>query len=270
MKQKTTKKIAIVTGASSGLGREFVKQISKSRALDEIWLIARRKDRLEEVRKLSKVALRPIPLDLTEKSAFDVLRHALEEEQPDVRFLVNAAGVGKIGLTQELSLQENDQMIDLNCRAAVDTTLTVLPYMSRGSELINICSVAGFQPLTGLNTYAATKAFLLNWTKALHHELLFKGIRVTALCPYWVKDTEFIPAARETDYAPIAKDDAKSAIQNFYFAGHAKHIVRSALRGSRLNTWVVTPGAVAKAERLVSWVLPDAVLVPVWDILRRL
>ena len=261
MKKQITKKIAIVTGASSGLGREFVKQISKSRALDEIWVIARRKDRLEEVRKLSKVALRPIALDLTEKSAFDVLRHALEAENPDVRFLVNAAGVGKIGLTRELTVQENDQMIDLNCRAAVDTTLTVLPYMSRGSELINICSVAGFQPLTGLNTYAATKAFLLNWTKALHHELLLSGIRVTALCPYWVKDTEFIP---------VAKDTGKTSINNFYFAGHAKYIVREALRASRLNLWVCSPGMVAKAERLISWVLPDCVIVPVWDLLRRL
>lgn len=273
MKKQTTKKIAIVTGASSGLGREFVKQISKSRALDEIWVIARRKDRLEEVRRLSKTALRPIPLDLTEKSSFEVLRHALEEEKPDVRFLVNAAGVGKIGLTKELSVQENDQMIDLNCRAAVDMTLTVLPYMSRGSELINICSVAGFQPLTGLNTYAATKAFLLHWTKALHHELLLSGIRVTALCPYWVKDTEFIPAAKETDYAPISQDgagDGSGAVRNFYFAGHAKYVVRQALRASRLNLWVCAPGAVAKAERLISWVLPDCVIVPVWDILRRL
>ena len=261
MKKQITKKIAIVTGASSGLGREFVKQISKSRALDEIWVIARRKDRLEEVRKLSKVALRPIALDLTEKSAFDVLRHALEAENPDVRFLVNAAGVGKIGLTRELTVQENDQMIDLNCRAAVDTTLTVLPYMSRGSELINICSVAGFQPLTGLNPSAATKAFLLNWTKALHHELLLSGIRVTALCPYWVKDTEFIP---------VAKDTGKTSINNFYFAGHAKYIVREALRASRLNLWVCSPGMVAKAERLISWVLPDCVIVPVWDLIRRL
>ena len=270
MKKQTAKKIAIVTGASSGLGREFVKQIAKSRQLDEIWVIARRRDRLEEVRRLSKVALRTIPLDLTEKSAFDVLRHALEESHPDVRMLVNAAGVGKIGMTTELSLQENDQMIDLNCRAAVDMCLTVLPYMSRGSELINICSVAGFQPLTGLNTYAATKAFLLSWTKALHHELLLKGIKVTALCPYWVKDTEFIPVAKETDYAPIAREGEKSVIKNFWFAGHAKYIVRQALRASKLNLWVCSPGPVAKAERLVSWVLPDCIVVPAWDIIRRL
>ena len=133
-----------------------------------------------------------------------------------------------------------------------DMCLTALPYMSRGSELINICSVAGFQPLTGLNTYAATKAFLLSWTKALHHELLLKGIKVTALCPYWVKDTEFIPVAKETDYAPIAKEGEKSAIRNFWFAGHAKYIVRQALRASRLNLWVCSPGPVAKTERLVS------------------
>ena len=168
------------------------------------------------------------------------------------------------------SVMGKDQMIDLNCRAAVDMCLTALPYMSRGSELINICSVAGFQPLTGLNTYAATKAFLLSWTKALHHELLLKGIKVTARCPYWVKDTEFIPVAKETDYAPIAKEGEQSAIRNFWFAGHAKYIVRQALRASRLNLWVCSPGPVAKTERLVSWVLPDFIVVPAWDILRRL
>ena len=78
MKKQTAKKIAIVTGASSGLGREFVRQISGNRQLDEIWIIARRKDRLEEVRRLSKTELRTIPLDLTEKNAFDAVRHALE------------------------------------------------------------------------------------------------------------------------------------------------------------------------------------------------
>ena len=270
MKKQTTKKIAIVTGASSGLGREFVKQISKSLALDEIWVIARRKDRLEEARGISKVALRPIALDLTEKSSIEAVRHALEEEKPEVRFLVNAAGVGKFAMTKDISVQENDQMIDLNCRAAVDMTLTALPYMSRGSELINICSAAGFAPLPGMNTYAATKAFLLNWTKALHHELLLTGIRVTALCPYYIKDTEFIPAAKETDYAPVSQGEGSSTIKNFYFAGHAKYIVREALRASRLNMWVCSPGMMAKAERLFSWVLPDCVIVPVWDLIRRL
>lgn len=296
MKGRTAKKIAIVTGASSGIGREFVKQIAKSRTLDEIWVIARRKDRLEELWGLcGGMSLRVIPLDLTEKSAFDVVRHALEESHPDVRMLINAAGIGKFGMTRDLSIRENDQMIDLNCRAAVDMSLLALPYMSRGSELINVCSAAGFAPLTGMNTYAATKAFLLNWTKALHHELLFSGIHVTALCPYWVKDTEFIPIANETDYAPLHKGTGSSAaagtsagktaagadrpaaeeesdpvVKRYLFAGHAKMVVRQALRASRLNMWVASPGGAAKAERLLSWVVPDFIIVPVWDILRRL
>lgn len=261
MSKQAKARIAVITGASSGMGREFVRQISRRDNIDEIWVIARRKDRLEALVKDSEKFIRPIPLDLTEKSAFDVLHHHLEEHTPDVKVVVNAAGLGKIALTRELSLAEHDQMIDLNCRAAVDTTMTVLPYMKRGGEIINICSVAGFQPLPGLNTYAATKAFLLSWTKALHHELLSSGIHVTALCPYWVKDTEFIPVAKET---------GKTSVKSFPFAGHAKGIVSAALRASRLNLWVVSPGPVAKAERFLSWVIPDFLVVPIWDVLRRL
>ena len=92
-------------------------------------------------------------------------------------------------------------MIDLNCRAAVDVTDAAFPYLHPGSQVLEICSTAGFQPIPGLNVYAATKAFLLSYTQTLHYELSPAGIHVTAVCPYWVKDTEFIGIAEKAGMA---------------------------------------------------------------------
>ena len=255
------KNIALITGASSGLGKEFVRQIVQRGAPNEIWVIARRRERLEELVHAFPCTIVPIPLDLTEAASYTLLEERLQKEQPHIEYLVCAAGMGRIGLTEQTSAQDTDRMIELNCRALARVTQACLPYMHAGSKILEIASVAGFHPLPAFNLYAATKAFVLSYTKTLHFECRKKGIHVTAVCPYWVKDTEFIP---------VAKDTGKTSINNFYFAGHAKYIVREALRASRLNLWVCSPGMVAKAERLISWVLPDCVIVPVWDLIRRL
>ena len=256
MKKQITKKIAIVTGASSGLGSEFVKQISKSRALDEIWVIARRKDRLEEVRKLSKVALRPIALDLTEKSAFDVLRHALEAENPDVRFLVNAAGVGKIGLTRELTVQENDQMIDLNCRALAAMTQIVLPYMQKGAQIIEIASVAAFQPIPYINIYGATKAFVLSYARALNRELKQRKIHVLALCPFWTRTRFFDRAIQEGE---------EIVVKNYAAMYEPEFIVKSAWRALRWKRDFCVPGWKAKLQVLCVKILPHRLVMTIWQ-----
>jgi len=192
-------KIALVTGASSGLGREFVRQLGEEHALDEIWAVARRRERLAELQALTAVPVRPLSLDLTEESSYETLRELLAREQPEISVLVCAAGFGRIGQTRAVPAADNDAMIDLNCRAAVAVTTAAFPYLRRGSRVLEICSTAGFQPMPGLNVYAATKAFLLSYTKALHYEILTSGIRVTAVCPYWIRDTEFIPQAQKVD-----------------------------------------------------------------------
>ena len=270
-------KVAIVTGASSGLGKEFVTRIAKRKDVDELWVIARRKDRLEAMAKEVSIPVKPLAMDLTEPDSIEKMKTILEFEKPNVRFLVNAAGLGKIGFNRDLTIEEQNSMIDLNCRAAVDMTMLCLPYMFRGSRLINICSVAGFQPLVGLGTYAASKAFLLNWTKSLHHELLGTGIHVTAVCPYWVKDTEFIPVAQDT---PASGDNEearaktfslkKPVIKHFPLAATSKSVVPWALTGSALNMWVTSTSPVAVVQRFLTWQLPDFMVVPIWDVLRRL
>lgn len=194
-------KIALVTGASSGLGREFVRQIAEQGKVEEIWAIARRRDRLEALQSISAVPIRVLALDLTRPGDMEYLRNTLQDELPDIRILVNAAGMGRMGPTVDIPAKDNDAMIDLNCRAAVDVTDAAFPYLHPGSQVLEICSTAGFQPIPGLNVYAATKAFLLSYTQTLHYELSPAGIHVTAVCPYWVKDTEFIGIAEKAGMA---------------------------------------------------------------------
>ena len=254
-------KIALVTGASSGLGREFVRQLGADSTLDEIWAVARREDRLTALQKYTARPVRPIPMDLTRREKVEELKAMLSAEKPDIAVLVNAAGMGRIGPTADIPDADNDAMIDLNCRAAVDVTAAALPYLRRGSRVLEICSTAAFQPIPQLNVYAATKAFLMSYTTALHYELLPRGVHVTAVCPYWVKDTEFIPKAEET---------SASGFRHYPLASRATHVVRRALTDSRLNFWVSTPGPVCTVHRLTAKFIPHAVMVPLMDAVRRL
>jgi len=256
------KKIAIITGASSGLGEEFIRQMSgekeKKRA-DEIWAIARRKERLEALSRVTDIAVRPVPMDLTLAASVSELELMLKEEEPEVHLLINAAGFGKIGNYSKVSRAETDSMIDLNCRAAVDVTLVCLPYMTRGSRIMEICSTAAFQPIPYLNTYAATKAFLYRYTRALRYELKGSGIKVTAVCPYWVKDTEFIPVAKKSG----------SDIRSFPLASRKAGVVSRALRDSRMNLPVSTPSLMCLGHRFLSKFIPGEALMAGWDALRR-
>lgn len=253
--------IALVTGASSGLGREFVRQLGVDPAVQEIWAVARRQDRLEQLKQISVRPVRPIPLDLTQKGSIQALKALLEEERPNLSVLVCAAGAGKMGDTMSLSPEENDAMIDLNCRAAVAVTTVCFPYLRRGSRVLELCSTAAFQPMPGLNVYAATKAFLMSYTKTLHYECLPKGIHVTAVCPYWVKDTEFIP---------LAQDEKPGQFRHFPLASKSASVVRLSLAASRLNLWAATPGVVCTLHRFGAKFIPHFVMVPLTGLLRRL
>lgn len=254
--------IAIVTGASSGLGREFVRRLPKEEALDEIWVIARRRERLEALRREVSVPLRPLPLDLTDPQAFRTLDALLSEEQPCIRVLINAAGFGKIGGPGDVATSDCGRMIDLNCKAAVEVTNLALPYLKPGSRILQICSTAAFQPFPYLNVYAATKAFLYRYTRALRVELRARGISVTAVCPYWIKDTEFIQTAQQTKNS--------RAIRHFPLATMEKRVVQQALADSRHHFAVSTPGVVCTLHRAAAKLLPASLLMAGWEGLRRL
>ena len=190
--------IALVTGASSGMGREFVLQLNQYVQVDEIWVIARRVEALESLKSQVSVPVRPIGLDLVDPSAFATLEQMLQEENPNIKLLVNAAGFGKFGAYHKVTLAEESAMIDLNCKAVVLMTRLCLPYMETGSHILQLDSLSAFQPVPYITTYGATKAFVLSYSRAMNRELKSRGIRMMAMNPGWVK-TEFFNHAFQTN-----------------------------------------------------------------------
>ena len=187
-------KIAIITGASSGIGREFVKQIDVTEKLDEIWVIARRAERLDELRCAIKTPIRCISLDLTDELSDESISYMLSDMNPDVRILVNAAGYGKFGCFEDLSLFEQEGMIRLNIQALTKITYRVLPYMNSGAKIYQVASMSGFMPLPYISVYAATKSYVVSFSRSLNTELRRRGISVIAVCPGWTR-TEFFDRA---------------------------------------------------------------------------
>lgn len=262
-------RIALITGASSGIGAEFARRIDRTeKGIDEIWLLARRKQRLEETAGSLHHAARVVQMDLTDRTCFETLDQMFQEAGVRVGLLVNCAGYGKIGNYEKVSRFDSENMIDLNCRAAVDITLSCLPYMQAGDRIIQICSTAAFQPLQHVNIYSATKAFLYHYTRALRMELLPRKISVLAVCPYWVKDTEFIGIAEKGKVAAAGRKDMP--IRHYTFATTADRVVRSALRCSRMGLAVCTPGAVCTLDRIFAKILPREAMLYIWEAFRRI
>ncbi len=190
--------IAIVTGASSGMGREFVLQLGRYVQVEEIWVIARRISALESLAQEVSTPIRPIALDLLDSNAFAQLEALLAAEQPNVKLLVNAAGFGKFGDFRRISIEDECKMLDLNCKALTVMTRLTLPYMHAGSHILQLDSLSAFQPVPYITAYGATKAYVLSYSRGIARELEKDGIRVMAMNPGWVK-TEFFNHAFQTN-----------------------------------------------------------------------
>ncbi len=187
--------IIIITGASSGIGQEFARQLDTLfPGMDEFWLIARRKERMEALSRELSAKCRIIGMDLTDLVDLGRFSELLEIEKPRIRILVNSAGFGLMGETQRLSLPEQKAMIDLNCTALTEMTCRCLPYMQKNSRIIQMASSAAFLPQENFAVYAATKSYVLSFSQALRQELKHRGIYVTSVCPGPV-DTEFFERA---------------------------------------------------------------------------
>lgn len=254
-------RIAIVTGASSGLGRAYAQELDKIGGVDELWLIARREERLIELADSLGHPCRILPLDLTEEKSIETLTALLWEERPHVKTLISCAGFGKFGRAEDLSLSETKDMVDLNCRAAVEVTRACIPWLRRGSRVLEVCSCAAFQPLPGMSLYAATKAFLLSYTRSLGEELKGREIKVTAVCPYWIK-TEFMAVARDTANP--------EAVQSTPFAMRPEAVAAWSLSMNALGLPIATCGPIPFAMALGSKVIPAGVTMRLWDQIRKM
>ena len=246
--------IAIITGASSGMGKEFVIQADARYNLDEIWVIARREDRLLALQQECKAKIVPLALDLTKAESFDVLKQKLEQEAPNVKLLVNASGFGKFATFTESDINANANMCDLNLKALIITTQIVLPYIHEGGKIVEVGSLSSFEPVPHLSVYAATKAGVLSFTRALAHELKSKKIRVLCLCPYWVK-TEFFLRA-----------DEKEKMQKFDAMYEADFVVKVAYNAlDKTKKDYVVPGAYASLLRIVAKFVSHKFMMKIMD-----
>ena len=248
--------IAIVTGASSGMGREFVLQLSRYVHIDEIWAIARRSDALEALKEEVAVTVRPVVLDLCEPESFQTIEKMLEAEKPNIRLLVNAAGFGKFGAYHKVSLTDESRMIDLNCKAVVLMTRLCIPYMEKGSHILQLDSLSAFQPVPFITTYGATKAFVLSYCRAMNQELKGRGIRMMAMNPGWVK-TEFFNHAFQTN--------GDNEVQYFNRLYEARDCVATGLKDLyRSKKDYSIHGLPVKLQVLGVKIMPHSIVMKIW------
>lgn len=246
--------IAIITGASSGLGVEFYKEIQKE-GLDEIWVIARREEKLREnSEKFGKIKTRIVPMDLTVQESILKLQKMLDEEAPCVKFLVNNAGFGIFGAVIDSDFEAQGAMVDLNVRALTEITAVALKHMNEKSYIINTCSIASFVPNANLTVYSSTKAYVMSFSRGLRQELKKRKINVTAVCPGPMA-TEFLEVA--------GIDKGVSKMFDTLPTTKPSLVARKAINAAKSGKAVYTPRALFKVYRVLAKVLPHGMLIPI-------
>ncbi len=247
------KKIAVVTGASSGIGKEFALAID-SYNFDEIWAIALDKEGLIKLKENLKTKSRIFELDLTNNDSFEYYKELLLKENPSVELLINCSGFGKFGRYDEIDLDQSCNMIDLNCKGTVKMTELTLPYIPNFGRIIQIASISAFSPIPYINVYASTKAFLKSYSIALNEELKPRNISVTCVCPFWTK-TQFFKRAKATEHDVIT-----------YYAVmyDAKKVVNYALNCSKKRKLFSLYGLTTKFMALLTKIVPTKIFIFIW------
>ena len=242
--------IAVITGATGGLGQEFVRCVLKEN-IDEIWAVARNEKRLNALKEKFGDTIRPVRCDLANSSNLAEVFALIESEKPDIRLLINNAGIGKMGSSAEFPDSDVVQEIDINCKAVCLLCSNAIPFMKPGSRILNISSASSFQPVPYINLYAASKAFVRSYTRALNVELRSKGITCTAVCPGWI-DTEML--SKEYNGKPV----------KFPGLVTPDRVAVKALRDSAKGRDMSVCTLFVKYEHYLSKVLPHKWLMKIW------
>ena len=243
-------RIAIVTGATGGIGREFISRINPVDDIDEIWAVGRNKDKLDRLcSDFDKVI--PIEADLA-GGGCEILLQMIEDAKPDIRMLINNAGTGFMGRYEDMTSGKIQDQLTVNCEVPALLINKAIPYMNKGARILNISSASSFQPNPYLSLYSAGKVFIKNLSRALNQELKDRGITVTAVCPGWV-DTGMLPAAK--DGKPI------------HYTGiiTPQKAVDKALRDSSKGKDISTPGFFASYFRIYSKITPTGIVMRQWS-----
>ena len=245
-------KIAVITGASSGMGREFVLAVDREYNLDEIWVIARREDRLQEFASLCRTPIRALAWDLSDADSFDKYTALLAESNPEISILINAAGYGLFGTFEEMGLEEQVGIPELNDKALTAMCLLSLPYMKSGDTIVNMGSNSSWQPVPYIAVYAASKAYVLSLSRSLGRELKGRGIHVMCVCPGWVK-TEFMDTA--------VRDNTIQYYDRWYTA---EQVVTQAMKDLKKKKQVSILGFPVRLQVRLVKLLPVNLIMNIW------
>ena len=250
------KNIAIITGASSGIGKEYFRSLVSRESFDEVWVIARTQEKLQALQTYTDIPLRIFALDLSNAASADVLKKALEEEKPQIRYLICASGFGRFCAIEEDDPAVLQNMIDLNCRSIVGVTAVSYPYMAKGGAMILVASVAAFQPIPYIATYAATKSFVLSYGRALDKELRkARGARCLCVCPFWTKTAFFERAVAE-----------KQVVKKYAVMYKPEQIVKQTWKDLKHKKRDVSIfGGTAKGQTLLVKLFPHRFVMWVWQ-----
>ena len=245
-------KIAIITGASAGLGREFLRALPKYYPdIEEYWLIARHKDKLIEAAKDVPHRCRILPLDLTKDASYGKIAAVLERLKPEVWMLINNSGCGYLGDVGEGELERQTRMVNLNLKGLTAMTHLAIPYMPSGARIINVSSIASFCPNARMTVYSATKSYVTAFTYGIGEELKQKGITATAVCP----------GPMDTDFIEIGGIKGHSkAFDVLPYCDPAK-VAKGALIAAGFGRPVYTPTAFYKFYRFIAKVTPTKVMM---------
>lgn len=251
--------IILITGASSGIGLEFALQLDNVfTKVDEIWMIARRKEEMLKVAECMEHTTRILDMDVTKEEHLERLKELLADEKPCIRMLVNCAGYGVMGKFDTLQLAEQTGMLDVNCKALTALTYMCVPYMKRNSRIIQLASSAAFMPQPGFAVYAASKAYVYSFSRALSEELRKKEIYVTAVCPGPVN----------TPFFEIAEKNGKTLACKKLFLASAEKVVEKAINDSYHKRRISVYGVSIKSLHALTKVLPQQLILDVMRVLK--
>lgn len=244
--------IVIITGASSGMGYEMALQLDRVfQKTDEFWLIGRNMDKLNEIKGRIRNNAKCFSMDFLKDESFVQFEEILKIESPKVRMLVNAAGFGLIGNAEDIPWNEQAEMVRVNCEALTKLTTICIPYFVKNARVIQFASSASFLPQPGFAVYAASKAYVDSYSKALSQELKKKCIYVTSVCPGPV-DTNFF--VRGEKYKKMA------GIKNKFMA-YPEDVVAKAIKDSYHKKMMSVYSLPMKAAHIASSIIPDTLLV---------
>jgi len=248
-------KIALLTGASSGLGYAYAKFIGEIfPQVDEIWALARREDRLAELaRTVASPRIVPIECDLTKDQDIEALRKRLDDQKPEIMLLINNAGCGFHGEFADSSEEEQMRCVHLNVCALTQLTRIALSHMPAGGRILNTSSIASFSPNVNMAVYSATKAYVTFFSRALNEELRAGGRSSTAVCP----------APMNTEFLTVGHIKGHSKMFEMLPYCDVDAVARGALKAAkkRRSTW--TPRIFYKFYKFLLRLLPDQIAIKI-------